>query len=141
MNWYFGALKKYAVFSGRARRKEYWFFQLFNALIVIALVVVDSVTKTISKSAGLGLLSGLFILATLLPSLGVLVRRLHDTDRSGWWFFIGLIPLVGGIILLVFTLQDGQSGRNQYGPNPKEAPTEEETKGAEAIEYSSGNRG
>jgi uncharacterized membrane protein YhaH (DUF805 family) len=119
MNWYLSALKKYAVFTGRARRKEYWFYQLFNTLIVLALVAVDAVTGTLSKSAHLGFLSSMFVLAVLLPSLGVFVRRLHDTNRSGWWFFIGLIPLVGPIILLVFTFQDSQSGTNQYGPNPK----------------------
>jgi uncharacterized membrane protein YhaH (DUF805 family) len=119
MNWYFDALKKYAVFSGRARRKEYWFYQLFNTLIVIALIVVDSMTGTMSKSAHMGFLSLLFILATILPSLGVLIRRLHDTNRSGWWFFIGLVPLVGPIVLLVFTLLDSQPVTNQYGPNPK----------------------
>jgi uncharacterized membrane protein YhaH (DUF805 family) len=119
MNWYIDGLKKYAVFTGRARRKEYWFFQLFNTLFVIALIVVDSMTGTMSKSVRLGLLSGLFALATFLPALGVLVRRLHDTGRSGWWFLIGLIPLVGPIILLVFMFQDSQPGANQYGPNPK----------------------
>jgi uncharacterized membrane protein YhaH (DUF805 family) len=119
MNWYFDTLKKYAVFSGRARRKEYWFYQLFNTLFVIALIVVDSMTRTMSKSFHLGFLSLLFVLATMLPSLGVLVRRLHDTNRSGWWFFIALVPLVGPIVLLVFTLLDSQPGTNQYGPNPK----------------------
>jgi uncharacterized membrane protein YhaH (DUF805 family) len=121
MNWYIGALKQYAVFSGRARRKEYWFFQLFNTLFVIALIVVDAMTGTMRGKAGLGLLSLLFILATFLPALGVLVRRLHDTNRSGWWILIGLIPLVGPIIMLVFTFQDSQPGTNQYGPNPKGA--------------------
>jgi uncharacterized membrane protein YhaH (DUF805 family) len=122
MNWYLGAFKKYATFSGRARRKEYWFFQLFNTLIVIALVVVDVMTHTMNQTAGLGLFSSVFILATLLPSLAVLVRRLHDTGRSGWSVLYGLIPLVGGIIVLVFTLQDSEYGSNQYGPNPKEVP-------------------
>ena len=119
MNWYFGGLKQYAVFSGRARRKEYWFYQLFNTLFVGALLGVDAMTGTMRGKAGLGLLSGLFVLATLLPSLAVLVRRLHDTNRSGWWFLIGLIPLVGPIILLVFTCTDSQTTANQYGPNPK----------------------
>lgn len=121
MNWYLTALKKYAVFEGRARRKEYWFFQLINTLIVIALAIVDGVTGMMRLKAGmgLGLLSILFILATFLPSFGVLVPRLHDTGRSGWWFLIAFVPFVGGIILLVFTFLDSQPGSNQYGPNPK----------------------
>lgn len=119
MNWYISTLKKYAVFSGRARRKEYWFFQLFNTLIVVALAVIDAVTGTINKGVGMGLLSSLFVLAVLLPSLAVLVRRLHDTGRSGWWILIAFVPFVGGIVLLVFTLMDSQPGTNQYGPNPK----------------------
>jgi uncharacterized membrane protein YhaH (DUF805 family) len=119
MNWYFGGLKQYAVFSGRARRTEYWFYQLFNTLFVGALVVVDAMTGTMGGKVSLGLLSGLFVLATLLPSLAVLVRRLHDTGRSGWWFLTGLIPLVRPIIILVFMFQDSQPNTNQYGPNPK----------------------
>jgi uncharacterized membrane protein YhaH (DUF805 family) len=121
MNWYFGGLKQYAVFSGRARRKEYWFFQLFTILIVLALLVVDTVTRTTGAKGGLGMLSGFFMLATFLPSLGMLIRRLHDTNRSGWWIFINLIPLVGPIIMLVFTFLDSQQSTNQYGPNPKAA--------------------
>jgi uncharacterized membrane protein YhaH (DUF805 family) len=122
MHWYLNVLKKYAEFSGRARRKEYWFFQLFNMLFVLALMVVDGMTGTMrgKPGFGFGLLSGLYVLGVFLPSLGVLVRRLHDTGRSGWWFLIGLIPLVGPIILLVFALQDSHPGANQYGPNPKE---------------------
>jgi uncharacterized membrane protein YhaH (DUF805 family) len=121
MNWYIDALKKYALFAGRARRKEYWFFQLFNTLFVIALLVVDSLTGMTRAHIRIGLLSGLFGLATFLPALGVLIRRLHDTNRTGWWILIGLIPLVGPIILLVFVFQDSQAGANQYGPNPKAA--------------------
>ena len=120
MNWYLSAFKKYAVFTGRARRKEYWFFQLFNTLFLVALLGVDAITGMMRAHAGIGLLSGLFGLATFLPSLGVLVRRLHDTGRSGWWILIGLVPFVGGIVLLVFMFLDSQPGNNQYGPNPKE---------------------
>jgi uncharacterized membrane protein YhaH (DUF805 family) len=118
MHWYFDGLKRYAVFSGRARRKEYWFYQLFNCLFVGALLVVDAMTRMKGKPS-LGLLSGLYVLATLLPSLGVLVRRLHDTNRSAWWILIGFIPLIGPLIMLVFTLQDSEPSANQYGPNPK----------------------
>jgi uncharacterized membrane protein YhaH (DUF805 family) len=119
MNWFLMVLKKYAVFAGRARRSEYWYFVLFYMLILIVLMGVDAMTGTYSKDAGLGLLSGIFSIGTFLPSLGVAIRRLHDTGRSGWWVLISLIPLVGFIILIVFFAQDSQPGTNQYGPNPK----------------------
>lgn len=94
-------------------------FFLFYLLIHIALVFVDRVTGSFNAEAGVGLLGGVFALAMLLPSLAVSVRRLHDTDRSGWWLLIAFIPLIGGIILLIFAAQDGTLGDNRYGPNPK----------------------
>jgi uncharacterized membrane protein YhaH (DUF805 family) len=119
MNWYLEVLKKYAEFNGRARRKEYWFFFLISTVISIILAVIDSFTGTISEEAGLGLLSGIYALAVLIPGLSVTVRRLHDTDRSGWWILLGLIPIIGGIALLIFMVLDSTPGGNQYGPNPK----------------------
>ncbi|MFG2308760.1 DUF805 domain-containing protein [Streptomyces sp. NPDC048566] len=115
MHWYVDVLKKYAVFSGRARRQEYWMFFLFNLIIAIVLAILG-------RAMGTSILSGLYSLAVLLPGLGVAVRRLHDTDRSGWWILIGLIPLVGAIILIVFLASEGKREPNQYGPNPKLAP-------------------
>ena len=122
MNWYLGVLKKYAEFSGRARRREYWNFALFNILIAIVLALIDRLTGTFGAGRGFGLLGGLYALAVLLPSLAVGVRRLHDTNRSGWWLLIGLIPCIGFIVLIVFLVQDSQAGDNQYGPNPKATP-------------------
>jgi uncharacterized membrane protein YhaH (DUF805 family) len=119
MNWYLEVLKKYVVFKGRARRKEYWYFVLFNILISIALGIIDGITGSFSSEAGIGLLGGLYSLAVLLPSIAVSVRRLHDTNRSGWWLLIGLAPLIGAIVLIVFMVQDSQSDENQYGPSPK----------------------
>ena len=119
MNWYLGALKKYATFEGRARRKEYWFFVLFNVLAIIVLEILDVVLGTFSQETGFGLLSGLYAIAVLLPSLAVTVRRLHDTDRSGWWILINFIPLIGAFVLLIFTLLDGTPGSNRFGPSPK----------------------
>ena len=113
MNWYFGVLKKFAVFEGRARRSEYWYFHLFNIIAVVLLMVIESIIG--SK----GILVGIYTLAILIPSLAVSVRRLHDTGRSGWWLFISVVPVIGAIAVLVFTLQDGYSGANQYGQNPK----------------------
>lgn len=113
MSWYLDVLKNYVGFQGRARRTEYWMFTLFNVIITIILSIVETIVGLPS------LLSGLYTLAVLLPSLAVSVRRLHDTGRSGWWILIGLIPLVGSIILLVFMCLDSQNNGNQYGPNPK----------------------
>lgn len=118
MNWYLEAIEKYAMFDGRARRKEYWYFMSFNILISIVLIIIDVVIGTASLG-GVGLLSGIYTLAVLIPGIAVSVRRLHDTNRNGWWMLIGLIPLIGGIVLLVFMVQDSQPGENQYGPNPK----------------------
>jgi uncharacterized membrane protein YhaH (DUF805 family) len=115
MTWYLEVLKKYAVFNGRARRKEYWYFILFNTIINIVLSTIDSFTS------GMGLLAGIYSLAVLIPGIAVSVRRLHDTDRSGWWVLMGLVPIVGWIVLIIFMVQDGKPGENQYGSNPKGA--------------------
>ncbi len=120
MNWYLEVLKKYAVFTGRARRKEYWYFILFNIIISIILSAVDGMTGSYNPQTGMGLLGTIYILAILLPAVGVSIRRLHDTGRSGWWVLLSLIPLLGTIVLLVFMLQDSKPGSNQYGSNPKE---------------------
>ncbi len=120
MKWFLDALKnKYATFEGRARRSEYWYFMLFYFLAIVALAIVDVIVGTYSEEGGFGLLSGLFMLATILPSLAVTVRRLHDTDRSGWWVLINLVPILGALVLLVFTVLDSQPGANRFGPNPK----------------------
>ena len=121
MNWYLEVLKKYAVFSGRARRKEYWFFVLFNIIIALALTFIDFSTGLYDVESEVGLLSGLYSLAVLVPSIAVTIRRLHDTDRTGWWFLIAFVPIIGVIVLLVFTVFDSTPGDNQYGPNPKVA--------------------
>jgi len=119
MNWYLTVLKKYAVFGGRARRKEYWMFLLFNIIFTIVAVILDNVLGTAIENLGYGLFYILYGLAVLLPALAVTVRRLHDTGKSGWWIFISLIPLIGAIWLLVLLATDSQPGKNQYGPNPK----------------------
>lgn len=113
MNWYLEVLKKYAVFSGRARRKEYWMFFLFNIIITFVLEFIEEL------AGSPGILGMLYSLAVLIPGIAVSVRRLHDTDRSGWWLLITLIPLIGAIVILVFMVQDSKPGENQYGMNPK----------------------
>lgn len=120
MNWYIAVLKKYAVFSGRARRKEYWFFVLFSLIISIILSVIDGSMGQLDPHSGMGFLSGLYGLAVLIPGIAVTVRRLHDTDRTGWWILISFIPLIGVIVLLIFLVLDSTSEDNNYGANPKE---------------------
>jgi len=121
MNWFMTVLRKYAVFAGRARRREYWFFVLFYILISVVLAVADRMLGLYNESYGMGTLGAIFCLGVLIPSIAVGVRRLHDTGRSGWWLLIGFIPLIGAIVLIVFFVLDSQPGTNAYGPNPKEA--------------------
>ena len=120
MNWFLMALKNYVGFSGRSRRSEYWYFTLFYLVIAIVLSVLDGILFGGSVDGkGTPVLSGLFMLAMLLPSIAVGMRRLHDTDRSGWWLLIGMIPILGAIVLIVFFVQDSKPGDNRFGPNPK----------------------
>ena len=124
MNWYLHVLKNYATFSGRARRKEYWMFFLISALISIVLTLLDILLGTYSVEYEAGLFSGLYSLLILIPSIAVVVRRLHDTDRSGWWILISLIPIIGVLVLFVFMCLDSQPGTNRFGVNPKEAASQ-----------------
>ena len=119
MGWYIEALKKYAVFGGRSRRKEYWYFVLFSVIVSLVLSTIDALLGTFSSSTNVGLLGGIYGLAIIVPSIAVSVRRLHDTDRTGWWILINLVPIVGSIVLLVFYVLDGTPGQNRFGPNPK----------------------
>ena len=112
MNWYLGVLKNYATFSGRARRKEFWMFVLFNFIIAVVLGVVDSMI-------GVPVLGLIYTLGVLIPSLAVGARRLHDIGKTGWWQLIGLVPLIGILVLIIFFVMDSNPGDNQYGPNPK----------------------
>jgi len=127
MQWYLKVLRQYADFSGRARRTEFWLFVLFNAIAGIILTILDNLLGLSGSyvAGGMvwvstGILTGIYQLAVLIPSLAVGVRRLHDTDRSGWWLLIGLIPIVGIIVLIVFWATDGDPGPNQHGVNPKQ---------------------
>jgi uncharacterized membrane protein YhaH (DUF805 family) len=123
MNWYLMVLKKYAEFSGRARRKEYWMFALFNVLICLAAMILGVILMKVSDGLGIfiDVLLGLYGLAVLIPGLAVSVRRLHDSGKSGWLILICLVPFVGGLIVLILMLLDSQPGANEYGPNPKGA--------------------
>ena len=121
MNWFFEALRKFAKFSGRSRRSEYWYFTLVYLILAIILSVLDMATGLYDESIGIGVLSAIFAIAMILPSLSVSVRRLHDTNRSGWWLLIALVPLLGAIVLLIFMVLDSEAGANRFGPNPKAA--------------------
>ena len=133
MKWFLLALKKYAVFKGRARRKEYWMFTLFYVVFLIALAILDRVLgmtfsfekqcicySLLSILIGYGWLEAIFSLALFVPSWAVSFRRLHDIGKSGWWNLLFFIPVVGWIILIVWCCTDSQAGENKYGSNPKE---------------------
>jgi len=117
MYWYLEAMKKYAEFNGRASRKEFWMFQLVNFLIAMALTAGIFIEAASSRSMFFTLLVCGYVLATIIPSLAVCVRRLHDVNFSGWWLLLSLVPM-GGLVLLVFYVLESNPGPNQYGPNP-----------------------
>lgn len=126
IEYYKAVLNKYADFTGRARRSEYWFFALGNLIIYIGLAVIGGLLGGITGSEEGAIvpiaLIGIFVLAILIPSIAVGVRRLHDTGKSGWWYLISLVPF-GSIVLLVFFCMDSEPGANQWGPNPKTGAT------------------
>jgi uncharacterized membrane protein YhaH (DUF805 family) len=124
MELMFAPLRKFADFNGRARRSEYWLFTLFAFIVSVVLSVIGNIVMgppdPSNPLAGGGfILQMIWLLILLVPSLAVGVRRLHDTDRSGWWLLISFVPLVGGIVLLVFNVLDGTPGPNKFGPDPK----------------------
>ena len=118
MNWYIEVLAQYAVFTGRARRKDYWMFFLISMIVILALGFLEGVAGIAPESEE-SLLSGLYALVVLVPSVAVQVRRLHDTGRTGWWLLIGFVPLVGVLVLFALMVQEGEVGENVYGPNSK----------------------
>jgi len=131
MNWYLQALKKYAVFDGRACRSEYWWFGLLNIVFATVLLFVSLLfgagSMEINRAStpypavfvwANAPVLGIFYLAILLPSIAVLIRRLHDISRSGWWILLIFLPVIGGFVLLIFTLLASTPGSNEYGPEP-----------------------
>jgi uncharacterized membrane protein YhaH (DUF805 family) len=133
MEWMILPLKRYVDFKGRSRRKEYWMFVLFTIILCVAASFIDislgyGSASTYSGDGSVGAsfnangpATVILMLALFLPGLAVTVRRLHDTDRSGWWILIGLVPLVGWIVLLVFYCTEGTRGDNRFGADPKGA--------------------
>jgi len=118
MNWYIDVIKKYAVFEGRASRQEYWMFVLINLVIVIALGGIDAAVGTY------GIIGLVYGLAVLLPAIGVTIRRLHDTGRSGWWMLINMIPVIGFFIYLFFVIQDSKPEGDKFDVSPVAATAE-----------------
>jgi uncharacterized membrane protein YhaH (DUF805 family) len=116
MNSYMNAMRRYVDFSGRSSRSEFWFFVLFYFIIAIIATVIDAVVLGSQMAQGIGILSGIVTLVHIIPSISVGVRRLHDTDRSGWWILIGLVPLIGAIWLIVLYCIDSTPGTNRFGP-------------------------
>lgn len=117
MNYFIDVVKKYAVFSGRARRSEYWFFILFYTIFNLVLSYIDAIAGLMIVE-GLGILSTILGLGLLLPTIGVTIRRLHDSGKSGWWFLFMMIPLLGWVVGLIFMVLGSSEGENKYGPNP-----------------------
>ena len=116
----FDALKRYADFQGRSKRTEFWLFYLFITIATIISTIIDIWIGLFDHTAGIGLLSGVFSLAVITPSIAVGVRRLHDIDRSGWWLLLSIIPAIGSIWLLIFWCQKGTKGSNKFGEDPLE---------------------
>lgn len=120
MEWYLKGLKQYADFSGRARRKEYWMFTLFNVIFAIVAMILDNVLGIAMEESGYGPIYGLYALALFIPGLAVAVRRLHDVGKSGWFFLVILIPIIGAIWLIALFCTEGEAEANKWGSNPKE---------------------
>ena len=124
MSWFILAWQRATDFSGRSRRKEYWFFHLFNALafmiLIFAGISLDMLFLGANHKGGIFIfMVMLYAVAAFVPSLAVTIRRLHDIGKSGWWYFIAFVPLIGGLVLLVFTLLDSEPYANQWGLDPK----------------------
>jgi uncharacterized membrane protein YhaH (DUF805 family) len=118
MNWYLAVLKNYVGFSGRAGRTEYWMFVLFNVIIYVVLAILFAITHSVFFY----ILFLLYALAMIVPGLAVAWRRMQDAGRNGLFILLGLIPFVGGIIVLVFMLLPGTPGPNEFGPEPSSIP-------------------
>jgi uncharacterized membrane protein YhaH (DUF805 family) len=110
--------KKFATFSGRARRKEYWLYILLYLILLFVAIVIDVLIGTYDEASGLGAISGILSLVFIIPSMAVSIRRLHDTERVGWWVLISFIPILGSIWFVILMCLKGTDGVNHYGPDP-----------------------
>ena len=126
MEWMLMPLKRYADFSGRSRRKEYWMFVLGVFIAAIVLSIVEGVLGLSGMVGGVyGPLTTILLLGVIIPSIAVQVRRFHDQDKSGWFVLLALIPFIGGLAVLVFMLLEGTRGPNRFGPDPKDPASAE----------------
>ena len=121
MNWYLKVLRQYADFNGRARRKEYWMFVLFQIIMVIVAIMIDGALGTNFGIMPIGYVYVAYALLTFIPGIAVTVRRLHDVGKSGWYYLLGMLPIVN-IWILILLATEGTRGENQYGPDPKSTP-------------------
>jgi len=121
MEWMLLPIKRYTDFSGRSRRKEYWMFLLGVVIVAVLLGIIEGILGLSGMVAGVyGPLTVIFLLGIIIPSIAVQIRRFHDQDKSGWFVLLGLIPFVGGLIVLVFMCLEGTKGPNRFGPDPKD---------------------
>lgn len=130
MDWMLMPYRRYFDFSGRSRRMEFWMFQLLIFIVYVVVMIVATVLGGGMEAGNVGpggaaagivfIAFGIWGIATIIPSLALAVRRLHDTDRSGWWILIGFVPIVGALVLLYFYLIEGTRGPNSFGQDPKE---------------------
>jgi uncharacterized membrane protein YhaH (DUF805 family) len=116
---YIETFEKSFDFEGRSTRTEFWVFFFGTVLLALPLVVLDVVMETYNPEIGLGPFTGLFLILGFIPSISLSVRRLHDADFSGWWFFIGLVPIAGPIIQLILLVLNGTEGANRFGADPR----------------------
>ena len=122
LDWMTMPLKRYTDFSGRSRRKEYWFFVLGVFIVAVVLGIVEGILGLSGMVAGAyGPLTAIFLLGIIVPSIAVQVRRFHDQDKSGWFVLLALIPFLGGLAVLVFMCLEGTKGANRFGPDPKDS--------------------
>ncbi|UKK85400.1 DUF805 domain-containing protein [Sphingopyxis sp. BSN-002] len=123
MDWMLMPFRRYADFSGRSQRMEYWMFTLFNVIVVAAIFLITMLLGGFSSGDGPGtlflVLIGIYALGTIVPSIAVTVRRFHDQDKSGWFYLLGFIPYIGGLVVFVFMCIEGTNGSNRFGPDPK----------------------
>lgn len=119
MDWYINVLRNYVGFGGRARRKEFWMFILVNIIFAFVLGVLDKMFGW-QRAGGEGILTTIYAILVFLPSWAVQFRRLHDTDRTAWWLLLLVIPVIGWLVIILFSCQDGTPGENRFGSDPKQ---------------------
>ena len=120
MEWALLPFRRYAEFTGRTRRKEYWSFVLLLFVVSLVIGFIEGMLGLSGMVGTYGPLSWLFLLIVLIPSIAVGVRRFHDLGKSGWWILIGIVPILGALVLIFFFVQEGEKGPNEYGPDPLE---------------------